>query len=245
MILIDGLSGVETLIETLLPIGTTITSIYIVALTFIFSQYEDIPSTATPGARVYFWNGLVLLVSFILAVVSTLWMLGIKLNLFSYSRQPAYVIAMSLMTLAVGTSIIGAVVIGTDLKDQLKELEQAWNRRKRDREILPSDWNWKITHNQFFQKLFFIVSMFLTFEIFLFIFFQPTNSNVFIILLGIAISGCVGYLINGQRASREILLVTLLLALWGGELIFSPLKISGLQYRVAVYFGVLFGIIVG
>jgi len=245
MILIHGSSGVETLIETLLPIGATITSIYVVALTFIFSRYEDFASPATPGARVYFWNGLVLLVAFIFAIASTLWMLGMDLNLFSYSRRPAYVIAASLLTLAVGTSLIGTVVIGTDLKAQFEELERAWNRRRRDRDIIPSLRNRGFPQFQWPNQLVSTGLMISLFEIIIFLFGQPAGSNSLVILLGIVISGSVGYITNGQRISRQALLVTLLLTIWGGGLIFSPLEVSGLQYRTATYLGILFGIAIG
>lgn len=119
----------KEVIDSLLPIGATVSSIYIVILTFIFSKYEEIGVPATPGSTVYFSSGSLLLLSFISGAVGTLWMLGMRIMILPYNLVPAYLLGGSFLILLCGTTLLGIGVIGTDIQGQSREIRLWFTER--------------------------------------------------------------------------------------------------------------------
>jgi len=119
-------AGVEqSLVSTLLSIGATVTSIYVIVLVFIFDKYQELEYNAAPRAKIYFGSGAVLLFSFLLSGVGTISLLVIRLQIISVPAViPGYAILTSFTILVIGNLVIGIFVLITDVNK--------WSRRSRE-----------------------------------------------------------------------------------------------------------------
>lgn len=124
--------GEQPLVSTLLSIGSTVTSIYVIVLVFIFDKYQELEHKAAPRARVYFGSGVILILSFLLSGVGAVSLLMIKLRIISAPAViPGYAIVASFIILVIGNLVIGTFVLFTDVSKWARRLQEWYKRRKR------------------------------------------------------------------------------------------------------------------
>ncbi len=125
-----GVSVNSQLVDSLLPISATVTSIYVVVLVFVFDKYHNLEYRAVPEAWIFFFSGIVLSGSFVIAGMSTLWLLGLELDVVSsHAKLSGYALGASFVLLVVGNLFLGAFVILTDTFKWVTRLDE-WIKRK-------------------------------------------------------------------------------------------------------------------
>ncbi len=125
----------QLLVDSLLPVSATVTSIYVVILVFVFERYQELEYQAAPRARIYFITGGILLTSFFLSGLSTIWLISLQIGVVSALSIPAaYTLLSSFISLVLGNLLIGTVVIISDIGRWRRRFVE-WIRRQNRHKI--------------------------------------------------------------------------------------------------------------
>lgn len=102
-----------SILQQLLPIAFTTTSIYVVFIVFLLDKYIELYKRNDPVTGIFFGGSIVVLLAFGLGGVATGLLLGIELQLapVGWVKTGGYMLGVSIMVLFVGTLGIAIFVL--------------------------------------------------------------------------------------------------------------------------------------